>query len=493
MTRLYQTHQVRELESLAIAEGITEYQLMVAAGDAAFNRLITHWPAAKRISVYCGKGNNGGDGLVLARLAHEYGLDVSTYLLTDPADMKGAAATAVEACQKAGVLLQSFVSDTALLGADVLVDALLGTGLSGELSEPYHSLIAAINVADSPVLSIDVPSGVNANTGYLHGIAVKADLTVTFIALKQGLVTGKAVAYCGKVVCDPIGIPPALYQRVNPSAALLSWDRIRPMLPKRSRDTHKGDCGHVLVIGGDYGMGGAVRMAAEAAARVGAGLVTVATRPEHVSVVSGSRPELMCHQVADAQGLDPLLARASVVVIGPGLGKTKWAESLLHKVLTSDLPKVLDADSLNLLSVAPCHDDNWILTPHPGEAARLLGITCKEVQEDRFKTIEAVHQRYGGVIALKGSGTLLKGKAALIHVCPAGNPGMASGGMGDVLSGVLGGLLAQGLKLEEAAEAGVFLHSVAADRAAEEGGERGLLATDLLPFLRSLVNPNALS
>lgn len=490
MIALYRNRQIRELEQLAVDEGIEEYQLMLRAGNAAFNTLITRWPEAKRINVYCGTGNNGGDGLVVARLAHEYGLDVAVYLVSDdPSQFKNAAASALAACQDAGVTFSNFGANAGA-PVDVIVDALLGSGLSGEVREPHQAVITAINAAECPVLALDVPSGIDVDSGCILGCAVKADVTVTFIGLKRGLYTAQAPAYCGEIICDTIGIPTTLVQKVAHGAELLHWDHIRPMLPKRGRDAHKGTYGHVLVVGGDYGMGGAVRMAAEAAARVGAGLVTVATRPEHVPVVSGSRPELMCHQVADAADLEPLLKRASVIVVGPGLGKTSWAISLLNRLLESNLPKVLDADSLNLLSETPRRADNWILTPHPGEAARLLQIACKEVQCNRFKSVTEIQQHYDGITVLKGAGTLIKGPGKMIKICPAGNPGMASAGMGDVLSGIIGGLLAQGLTLQAAAQAGVFIHSVAADRAAEEGGERGLLATDLLPYLRVLVNPN---
>ena len=489
MTALYQNCQIRELEKRAVDEGMTEYALMCAAGRAAFNTLITHWPLAKRIAVCCGKGNNGGDGLVVARLAHDYGLNVTIILLGNLNELKGAAAEAANDCQKAGLDFTSF-HEAAFWEIDIIVDALLGSGLSGAIGEPYRSVIAAMNASTALILALDVPSGIEVDTGAIDEFAVKADVTITFIGLKQGLFTHKAPAYVGEIFCDTLGIPESILQRITPSARLLEWDYVRPMLPKRAKDSHKGNYGHVLVVGGDYGMGGAVRLAAEAAARVGAGLVSVATRPEHVPIVSGSCPELMCHQVGDADDLAPLLARANVIVIGPGLGKSPWAKSLLDKILTSSLPKVLDADSLNLLSESPMQSDDWILTPHPGEAARLLGTDCKTVQADRFRSVNALYERYHGVVLLKGAGTLIKSRDGLIRVCPAGNPGMASGGMGDVLSGVLGGLLAQGLNPLVAAEVGVFIHSVAADRAADEGGERGLLATDLLPHLRLLVNPS---
>ncbi|WP_259430863.1 NAD(P)H-hydrate dehydratase [Coxiella burnetii] len=488
MTVLYQNRQIRELERLAVESGISEYELMCRAGEAAFKALLARWPEAQEITVCCGKGNNGGDGLVLARLAYENGLKVTVYLAGQRHQLKGAAAQAANACEASNLPILPF-PEPLLFKGEVIVDALLGSGLSGEVKAPYDHLIAAINQAGQYVLALDVPSGINVDSGEVQGTAVKANLTVTFIAPKRGLYTDKAPAYCGELIVDRLGLSESFFRAVFTDTRLLEWKGVFPLLPKRARDAHKGSYGHVLVIGGDYGMGGAVRMAAEAAARVGAGLVTVATRPEHVPIVSGPRPELMCHQVAAADDLKPLLTAATVVVIGPGLGKSDWAKSLLNKVLETDLPKVLDADSLNLLAESPSQREDWILTPHPGEASRLLGISCNEVQRDRFQAINNLQEKYQGVLVLKGVGTLIKDESQAYYVCPAGNPGMATGGMGDILSGIIGGLVAQRLSLASAAQAGVFIHSMAADRAAEEGGERGLLATDLFPHLRVLVNP----
>jgi hydroxyethylthiazole kinase-like uncharacterized protein yjeF len=272
-------------------------------------------------------------------------------------------------------------------------------------------------------------------------------------------------------------------------AELLDWNQAKQWLPRRLRNTNKRDYGHVLVIGGDYGMGGAVRMASEAALRVGAGLVTVVTRAEHVPVVNCARPEIMCYQARDEEELAKLTQRATVIIIGPGLGKSDWAKMLFSAVLSKDIPKVLDADALNLLSLNPAKSENWILTPHPGEAGRLLNKTTFEVQENRFAAIQELQNKYGGTLVLKGSGTLVQTPTTEAKMCPAGNPGMATGGMGDVLSGVIGGLLAQNMSLQHAAECGVLVHSMAADLAAHNGGERGLLATDLMSYLRELVNP----
>lgn len=488
MVALYQNQTIRELERLAAESGIDAYELMLRAGKAAFEILIKRWSTIKEITVCCGKGNNGGDGLVVACLAHKRGLKVNVYSLIPPSDYNGPSAQAVKACEKQGLSIQPFPMPPSFKG-DLIVDALFGSSLQGEIKSPYSEIITAINEAKQSVLAIDVPSGINVDTGEAQAMAVKADLTITFIGLKQGLYTARAPAYCGEVVLASLDLPGLLFSRIKTHTKLLDWSKVQHLLPsRRERDAYKGNYGHVLVIGGDYGMGGAVRMAAEAAARVGAGLVTVATRPEHVSIVSGSRPELMCYQVADVHDLENLLESATVIVIGPGLGKSDWAKALLNKVLITKIPKVLDADSLNLLAESPTQREDWILTPHPGEASRLVNVSCQEIQSNRFKAIRRLSRRYRGVIVLKGAGTLIKGRGKEISVCSGGNPGMASGGMGDILSGVIGGLLAQRLSLVAAAQGGVFIHSLAADRAAEEGGERGLLATDLFPHLRVLVN-----
>ena len=303
----------------------------------------------------------------------------------------------------------------------------------------------------------------------------------------MGLHTSAASTVTGNITVDALGLSHRLPEQ-TPAARLLEPIDRYAVLAKRARDSHKGCYGHVLVVGGDYGMAGAVRMAGEAAARVGAGLVTVATRPEHISIVNTGRPELMCCSVTHPDDLLPMLMRATVLVVGPGLGTSDWARSLFEIVLHSNLPMVVDADALNLLSQAPVQRDHWILTPHVGEASRLLNLTCAEIQDDRLAAIQQLQEKYHGTIVLKGSGTLIQAADGIIRICAAGNPGMASGGMGDVLSGVMGGLLAQQCSCAMAAEKGVLIHSMAADQAAESEGERGLLATDLFPYLRTLVN-----
>lgn len=262
----------------------------------------------------------------------------------------------------------------------------------------------------------------------------------------------------------------------------LQLTQFAPYLQPRPRDYHKGNGGHVLVVGGDAGYSGAVRLAAEAALRVGAGLVSVTTRQETAWMMNASRPEIMCHTTL-------LLEKASVVVIGPGLGQTPWARDLLKAVLASDKDLIVDADGLNMLAENPQKRSNWILTPHPGEAARLLKSTPVEVQSNRLAALQMLQKQYGGIIVLKGAGSLVGGADLSPVICAAGNPGMASAGMGDVLSGVIAGLAAQGLPLPIAAQCGVLIHAMAGDAAAD-AGERGMIASDLMPYLRQLVNEN---
>ncbi len=483
---LYLAEQVRRLDQIAIEDfDISGARLMACAGKSAFSLLREHWPSARRISVVCGGGNNGGDGFVLARLALEAGLDVNIGLLGDAGLLRGDARGAYEALLQAGGRPVPFTRDT--LGmAEVLVDALLGTGLDREVSAEWKNAIEAMNASGIPVLALDIPSGLDADRGVVLGAAIKAEVTVSFIGLKQGMFTGQGPDHCGHIHFTDLNLPPEIFAEVPAAVDRINLDNL-PLLKPRLRAGHKGNYGHVLVIGGEQGMAGAVRLAAEAALRVGAGLVTVATRPGHVPGINAARPELLCRGLDDNSQLVPLLEAASVIAIGPGLSQTLWAVRLFSLVLESRLPLVVDADALNLLALEPLRRQNWVLTPHPGEAARLLDCSIKEIEADRFGAVAELHRRYGGAIILKGAGTLIMTDSGRVALCDAGNPGMASGGMGDTLTGIIAGLLAQGLELEMAAKLGVCLHAAAGDRAAL-AGERGMLASDLLPYLRQAVN-----
>jgi NAD(P)H-hydrate epimerase len=367
--------------------------------------------------------------------------------------------------------------------ADVLVDALLGIGLDRPVTGVYAEAIQTINACSSPIIAVDIPSGLNADTGSVMGFAVKADLTVTFIGLKQGLFTGQAAQYCGDIGYAQL----AVLDEVFPGFKAAATRVVKTGLPRRNRCAHKGDCGHVLVVGGELGYSGAARLAGEAALRVGAGLVSIATRVGHSGLVNLGRPELMSHGVETAEQLVTLLAKVDIIVVGPGLGQSDWAKALFNVAISSGKPMIVDADGLNLLAASPTAKPDWILTPHPGEAARLLNCSNADIQQDRFAAAVSLQASYGGVAVLKGAGTLIASEQRLA-VSNTGNPGMASGGMGDVLSGVIAGLLAQGLTLQDAAQQGVYIQGMAADLAAEKNGERGLLASDLMPYLRQLVN-----
>lgn len=483
---LYRAEQTQALDACAIDQfGVAGITLMERAGSAAFAVLRQRWPNAQRIAVLCGGGNNGGDGFVVARLAHEQGLRVTLMLLAEPDRLQGEARQAWQRLPSGLTVVRQLER---LTDHDVIVDALLGTGLQGEVREPWRGAIAAINAAGVPVLALDIPSGLHADTGGALGVAVRAEATISFIGLKQGLLTGAGPAYTGELFFDALAVPDGVYATQVPAAERIDYARVRCWFAPRSRVAHKGDHGHVLVIGGEQGMAGAARLAAEAAARSGAGLVSVATRSAHAAVISAQRPELMCRGVEQVEALAEMLARASVLVLGPGLGQSPWAESLWQAGLHSGRPLVLDADGLNLLAQQPQRDEHWVLTPHPGEAARLLGWTTAAVQADRFAAVVELQRRYGGCVVLKGAGTLIADGMGRVALCSAGNPGMASGGMGDVLSGIIGALLAQGFAPYAAACAGVVVHAEAADRGACTG-ERGLLASDLLAELRVLVNP----
>ena len=485
---LYRAEQTRELDRRAIEEhGIPGATLMERAGQAAFDALRERWPRARRIAVLCGIGNNGGDGFVIARLARLAGLEVRLYQLGDAAKLKGDALKMADAWHGYGGESRPFDA-SALNDAEVIVDALFGTGLERPLEGEWRQAVEAMEATPAPVLAVDIPSGLHADRGVVLGAAAHAALTVTFIGLKPGLFTGSGPDFTGEVRFHDLGVPAAAYEGMTPAARRTEFSLLHDRLGPRPRDAHKGAFGHLLVIGGDHGMAGAARLAGEAALRTGAGLVSLATRPEHAAVTAAAVPELMCHGVNGADDLEPLLERATAIAIGPGLGRGEWAESLLAAALTSHHSLVVDADALNLLAGRSLQRDDWILTPHPGEAARLLDSDAAGIQDDRLAAAAALAERFGGVTVLKGAGTLIQSVGRPPALCTGGNPGMAAGGMGDVLTGVIGALLAQGFDGPAAAELGVALHAAAADRAAREG-ERGMTASDLIPQLRTLVNP----
>jgi len=492
--KLYTAAQVRELDRIAIEEfSIPGITLMESAGDAAYQLMRTKWPAAKTILVLCGPGNNGGDGYILARLAKAEGLAVKLQQVGDHTKLAGDALLAAEKCIAGGSKPIAY-SKKDLGECDVIVDALLGTGLDRQVSGQWQEVINAINSSNTPVLSVDIPSGLNADTGKIMGGAVNANATISFIGLKQGLFTGQGVEYAGDVHFNNLDVPNGVGTKVNSMTEQITLDDLQSFLTARSKSSHKGSYGHVLVVGGECGFTGAARLCAEAAARTGAGLISLATHANHAAYITMAVPELMAHATENPSELIPLLEKANVVAIGPGLGQSAWGMSLFSKVLESELPLVVDADALNLLAQEPVYSDRWVLTPHPGEAARLLNSDSKAIQSDRIAAAREIQKKFGGITVLKGSGTVIADDKDKVSICSAGNPGMASGGMGDILTGIIAGLIAQrkslNLDIGDAARLGVCLHASAGDNAAADS-ERGMLASDLMPWIRKLVNVSA--
>jgi ADP-dependent NAD(P)H-hydrate dehydratase / NAD(P)H-hydrate epimerase len=485
-SRFYSAAQVRELDRAAIASGIPGYTLMQRAAVVCWRELTRRWPKARTLAVLCGPGNNGGDGYEIARLARAAGWTVSLWQVGSvPAS--GDAATAHAAWLADSGEVHAWTRGR-IESTDVIVDALLGTGLARAPDADLRDAILAINAArdhGAGVLAVDVPSGLDVERGMAPGEAVRADLTVTFIGRKPGLHLADGPDHAGTVVFDALQVPAGVLAKLDFSALALTPEFLPQVLPRRARTAHKGRHGHVLLVGGDAGMAGAILLAARGALRAGAGLVSVATRPAHAAALAAAQPEVMAHGIEQARDLHPLLQRATVVAIGPGLGRGDWGRELWAKVTAVSQPLVVDADALNWLAENPQQRDDWVLTPHPGEAARLLACTNTQVQDDRFAAARELQSRFGGCVVLKGAGTLVQGQGTAL--CPYGNPGMGTGGMGDVLCGLIAGLMAQGLAPETAARAGVLAHALAADRAAERG-ERGLLPSDVLAQLRPLLN-----
>jgi hydroxyethylthiazole kinase-like uncharacterized protein yjeF len=520
---LFSADQAQQIDALAIAEAADSYDLMKQAGDAVFQTVLAQWPDVRQLLILCGKGNNGGDGFVVATLAAQHGLTVQLVLTCEINELKGAAKQAAEDAFALGLRVikqtdikwpqqsDAFVAGESVFGECVIIDALFGTGLASNIRAPVYSLIEQVNTVSNaaklPVVSVDIPSGIHATSGALHGIAIRADITVTMIVYKQGLFSGAGPVYSGQVRLAPLSVTDTsvmdnVLANFTPSSHLVSWQCLQKshFFAKRARDAHKGHFGHVLIAGGDLGMGGAVILAAGAALRSGAGLVSVLTRPEHVSAILARYPEAMVHGVSADQDVQSLLAQADVIVIGPGLGQGQWGEHLLQQVMALSTPVVLDADALNILAKGQIRHNlaqrHSVLTPHPGEAARLLTVETAEIQADRFTASAQLAQRYTSSVVLKGQGSVVQ-TGLQVSICQDGNPGMASGGMGDVLSGIMGSVLAQQAAhlsgaMHELVSSSVCLHSAAADIAGKDGTGQdhlaGLLASDVVATLRALLN-----
>ncbi len=487
-SELYSAAQVRALDAYAIEHGTDGYTLMRRAGEAALRAIRSRWPTAMRIVIVTGSGNNGGDGFVLGRFAQAAGLSV-TVLASAAADrLRGDARRAYEDFRASGGRILGY--EPALLApADVVVDALLGTGLRAAVQPELARIIEAINASGRPVFALDVPSGLNADSGAVMGTAINADSTISFVALKTGLFLGAGPDHVGRLIFDDLAVVPPAEARFRPLLLRLGEAEIVRALPRRRREANKGDFGRVLIIGGGPGMPGAVRLAGESCLRVGAGLVSVATAAVNINAVAAGRPELIVHGIDRAADLGALLESAQVIAIGPGLGQTSWASALLEASLASGKALVIDADGLNLIArdrhTVPAGS---VLTPHPGEAARMLGSQPAVIQSDRLAALQQLQQRHpGAVIVLKGAGTLIGAGDRIPGICERGNAAMAAPGMGDVLTGAIAGILAQCHDPWRSACAGVLAHALAGDDLARERS-RGILALELAEALSRWVN-----
>lgn len=489
-TPLYDADALRMVEARAAEVLGDAFALMARAGAAAWRELLARWPDALRIAVVCGPGNNGGDGYELARHALLAGRDVRVLRLQAHAPRTPLARRACAAFLDAGGRVDA--AEAGFGTADLVVDALFGIGLTRAPDADTAALIEAVNACGRPVFSLDVPSGLDAGTGSAPGAVVRATHTLQLLAEHIGLATGAALGCTGSLALATLEAAAMLADAPVAARRLAAAD-LQGWLAPRRRDAHKGDSGHVLCVGGDLGMGGAVMLAADAALRCGAGLVGLATRPAHVAPALARRPEAMVRGVESPGELDAMLARAGVVVLGPGLGQGEWGQSIYRHVLARASRLLLDADALNLLAAEPRPlPAGTVLTPHPGEAARLLGTSVAAVQADRYGAARRLSQRYGCVVVLKGAGSVVAASGRTPRVIAAGNPGMAVGGMGDLLSGCIAALWAQGLDGFDAACCGSLMHAAAGDTAAVDG-ERGLLPGDLLGPLRQWANMGSAS
>lgn len=479
---LYSAAQVRDLDARLIAAGTPGFELMQRAAHAAWRAIRRHWPDGQRLTVLAGHGNNAGDGYLIAALAQRAGWQVTVLAVGDCSALTGDAETAYKEALGDKVDIQPW-NQQPLSG--IVVDALLGTGLKGDVRDPYASVINIVNDSSLPVMAVDVPSGLCADTGLTLGVAIRADLTVTFIGLKIGLFTGDAADLVGELVFDDLQADPAIVEQTPISVTRLDTFNL-PKLEPRPRTAHKGMFGRVLVIGGDLGFGGAALLSTESTLRTGAGMVTLATRPEHVTAALTRFPEVMSAGISSSNQLMALIEPATVLVVGPGMGQHSWGRSLLSAAANAERPQVWDADALNQLAAGLVQlPKDCVITPHPGEAARLLGISTKEVQADRPAAARALAKKFDAVCVLKGSGSLVATPTGELALANHGHPAMATGGLGDVLSGVIGALLAQKMPAFDAACLAVWLHALAGEKCGASG--RGMAAADLIPVIRTLL------
>jgi hydroxyethylthiazole kinase-like uncharacterized protein yjeF len=486
------TEQIRQLDQRTIAAGTTGEELMERAGYAVARTVVEFLKRrdSRAALLFAGKGNNGGDAIVAARHLAGAGCHPTLVLLCRRNELQGdpllhfqKLVSGIHVFELPTLdQLSEIVAETE---PAVIVDGLLGTGLKGEVREPHATAIKVINGLHRPVVAIDTPSGLDSYTGEVCSVCVRADATVTMGLPKVGLLKPAATDFVGRIEVADIGFPRQFVEEIETDVELLTGQDIAPLFPRPQRSAHKGDFGHLLVIAGSEGYTGAPVTTAHAAARTGAGLVTLAVPRDIYPIVAGNCPPEVMPQPFDGV---PNTTGFDAVAIGPGLGQQPETQKMIWKIASScSLPMVVDADALNAIA----HNVSglkrlkkpFVLTPHPGEMARLIGKTTKEVQANRWETARGFADEYGVVTVLKGAGTVVTDASGSLWINSTGNPGMAKGGMGDALTGIIGAFLAQGMTPLGAARAGVFVHGLAGDLACEKFGERAMLTTDLIEHL----------
>lgn len=479
--------------------GLPGRVLMENAGRATFEMIRQRWQplSGKRASVFCGKGNNGGDGFVVARLLSGAGVLCDTFLLGNPQDLRGDAAANFTLLTALGYRVQSLQAVDelpALTGVDFVIDALLGTGVRGSLTGLLADAVRHLNQSGRPILAVDLPTGMNADTGAVAGPCIRAALTVTFGARKTGLLFSPAREYAGELHVADIGFPASAFQHAACNTYWLAPEMMQAWLPQRPRDAFKNRVGQILVIAGSTGFGGAARLTATAALRAGAGLVVLAAPQSLLSSLEAATAEVIKLPLPEQDGkiapggfelLAERLSWADVVALGPGLGVAPGTSELVKKILaTYDKTLVLDADGLNVLAgeVSAIRNSraSLILTPHPGELSRLLPVAKNEISGNAIAVARQAAQELDQIVLLKGAPSLIALPSQEVMINSTGNAGMATAGSGDVLTGLIAGLAGQGLEPAAAAGLGVFLHGLAGDLACEELGMWSMLAGDIL-------------
>jgi len=496
MMKAVTTEQIRQLDQRTIAVGTPGEELMERAGYAVARIAVEFLKRrdSRSVLLFAGKGNNGGDAIVAARHLAAAGCHPTLVLLCRRNELLGAALSHFQKLVSGTRVLElptldELSENVADTEPAVIVDGLLGTGLKGEVREPYFTAVKVINGLHLPVVAIDIPSGLGSDTGEVHGVCVRADATVTMGLPKIGLLKPAAGDFVGRIEIADIGFPREFVQEIESDVELLTAQDVAPLFPARRRSANKGDFGHVLVIAGSEGYTGAPVLAAHAAARAGAGLVTLAVPRNIYPIVAATCPPEVMPQPVDFEQIGPTyFAGFDAVAIGPGLGQHAETQKMIWKVVSGcPVPMVVDADALNALARAVAGlkklQKPLVFTPHPGEMARLIGKSAKEVQANRWDVARDFSREYGVVTVLKGAGTVVANKSSPLWINSTGNPGMAKGGMGDALTGIIGAFLAQGMAPFDAARAGVFMHGLAGDLAREKLGERAMLTTDLIEHL----------